>query len=300
MPLASVNDQGAQFFFEDTGAPPESPCYPTLMAQSSTVFIKEHDIPPLSVAAGLGGTGDVVTGGVSVSGWSYGNAFILSFLTHADKLSEQTRVFLDSYLRTFIIYDPPGYVYGVPYPPLDELYSPIRDSSLTPEQVSEQFAIALSSYYAYSPRILSHLSSFNNIEEILEMAKSRNPIVNPPPHQSPTLLRMSAEEMASCADNEGGPRSHVSLLLAINREVYSANMHDTLIVPKAWPRMRIVAVWCDMGVCDAMFAAAHLTEMLKTWPSTGRKVEVRRMEGANHFPHWDNPESTAKYFASII
>ncbi|KAH9945647.1 hypothetical protein B0H21DRAFT_860599 [Amylocystis lapponica] len=363
MPFAPVNDQGAQLFFKDTGAPPGSPTYPTLVLVHGTVFhsdifalmfpfvaanhfrlvmrdypkstpysatelaviqsgdftsrsafiaargveiaaflewfIKEHDIPPLSVVAGADGTGDIVTGGVSVSGWSYGNAIILSFLAHADKLSGQTRDFLESYLRTYIIYDAPCYAFGIPYHP--ELYSPLRDSTLTPKQTSEQFALWVSSYYAYSPRILSHLDSFNNMKEIItEMAKIRDPITDPPLHQTPTLLRMSAEEIASCADTEGGPRSHVPLLITLNREVYSANTHDALVAPKAWLRMRTVAVWCDMSICDCVLAAAHLTEMLKMWPSTGRKVEVRRMEGTNHFAHWESPESTVQYFASIV
>ncbi|KAH9945645.1 hypothetical protein B0H21DRAFT_744030 [Amylocystis lapponica] len=361
MPLAPVNDEGAQLFFEDTGAPPNSSTYPTLVLVHGTVFysgifsrmlpfvaahkfrlvtvnlrdypkstpfsatdlaviqsgdftsqsaliaargveiatflewfIKEHNIPPLSVAASPDGTGDIVTGGVSVSGWSYGNAIILSFLAHADMLSEQTRVFLESYLRTYIMYDATCYAFGIAYP--------LRDPSVgTLKHASDEVGIALSSYYAYSPRILSNLDSFSTTEELLvEMAKSQNPIVDQPPHQLPTLLRMSAEEIASCVDKEGAPRSHMPLLTTINSEVYAANMHDALIVPKAWLQMRTVAVWCDMSVCDTVFAAAQLTTMLKTWPSTGRKVEVRRMKGANHFPHWDSPESTVEYFASVI
>ncbi|KAH9945638.1 hypothetical protein B0H21DRAFT_693977 [Amylocystis lapponica] len=365
MPLAPVDDQGTQLYFEDSGAPLKSTTYSTLVLVHGAVFnggiflpmfrfaaahnirlvavnlrdnakstpfsaseidiihsgnlasqtalvqargiefavflewfIKQNNIPRLSVS--LGDTREVISGGVAVLGWSSGNAVLLSFLSHSDKLSNESREFLDGHLRTYIMLDGPGHVFGLSIPPAETAYCPLRDPSVKHEDASSAFALWVSGYHVYSPHILHGLDSFDDDELFVELAKGSGAIDDPPPHQRPTFQRMPEEEITKCTDIPGGMRSHLRLL-GMNPVVYSTNLHDALIDPKAWPQLRTVLVWCDMSNCDTVFSATQMMRMLKqSWPATGRKVEVLRMEGANHFPHWDSPESTLQCFASII
>ena len=59
-------------------------------------FIESERIPPRSP--------DNRGGGISVLGWSGGNHLTLGMFAHADALSEETRMLLDGYLRTLILY----------------------------------------------------------------------------------------------------------------------------------------------------------------------------------------------------
>ena len=67
-------------------------------------FIREHDIPPLSVVASADGRTESLAGGVALLGWSYGTVTALAFLAHAHKLTEETQYFFEGYLRTCILY----------------------------------------------------------------------------------------------------------------------------------------------------------------------------------------------------
>ncbi|KAH9945650.1 hypothetical protein B0H21DRAFT_744045 [Amylocystis lapponica] len=131
MPLAPVDDKGTQLYFEDSGAPPGCAPYPTLVLihgtgfhgaiysrmlsvvgthnargeyAAQTVLMQERGLEIAAFLTWFIAEYDVVTGGVSLLGWSHGPSILLAFLAHADKLSVQTRTRLDAYLRTFILH----------------------------------------------------------------------------------------------------------------------------------------------------------------------------------------------------
>ncbi|OJT12830.1 hypothetical protein TRAPUB_10665 [Trametes pubescens] len=59
-------------------------------------FIESQRIPPIDEATG--------TGGLSLLSWSGGNCPAAAVFAHADKLPEETRRLLGTYLRSFIMY----------------------------------------------------------------------------------------------------------------------------------------------------------------------------------------------------
>ncbi|KAH9916233.1 hypothetical protein B0H21DRAFT_770763 [Amylocystis lapponica] len=292
MPLAPVDDRGTQLYFDDSGAPPgcfHGAIYSPMLSLAGTHNVRlstaytaeelaviqsgDYALRPCSYrsAGSRLRISNVITGGVSLLGWSHGVAVLLSFLAHADKISVQSRMLLEAYLRTCILHDPPDNTLGIPVPPQEYVYNPLFDTSIPAEKMSEAFGLWVSSYFKYSPHILSSFDSLDGFTELFaDLAKTKSPIADPPLHQRPTLLCMSAEELTA--------RSHIPSLLG-NTD--------------AWPRLRIYR--------DTIFAAAWMVQTLrKSWPETGRKLKVCRMEGANHFPHWHDPEGSLRYFIGLI
>ncbi|KAI0930702.1 hypothetical protein AcW1_003659 [Taiwanofungus camphoratus] len=363
MPLAPVNDNGTQLYYEDSGAP-DTDSYVTLVLIHGTVFhapifrrmfafsmandirlvavtlrdypgstplsppelaalmspdretqasmiqdrglelaafltwfIETEAIPPVSVLTTDDGS-DKDIGGLSILGWSSGNCTTLSFLAHADTIAERSRTLLDAYLRTIVIYDPCYHAFGVPHPSLDQLYGPLRDPSIPPEQIGEKFSRWAGGYYAHMPTALSSFATLSRAEFYAGLAQT--PISNPPLNQQPSLARMSAAEVAATTDWVGAPRSYIPMI-SIDQTIYEVNKCRALLDATIWPRLRATLVWCDMSVGETMIAAWDLARSVsQSWPEGARKVDVRRMEGANHFPHWDQPEYTTQFLASII
>jgi len=106
----------------------------------------------------------------------------------------------------------------------------------------------------------------------------------------------------------------------IKPEVYQTNLHRALGIdepqPSAdpatsevrfvWPKVKVVVVWCDMGMGDCVWAAVKIREKIDEFEQTlgkdggkrpRRKVEFRKLAGANHFAHWDDPELVVRSLA---
>jgi len=262
-------------------------------------FIQSSEIPPLAIAeSSMEGDGSFTSGGLSILGWSWGNSAILSFLSHADSLPMKMQVLLEKYLRTYVIYDPPYFALGADDPTLEEMYSPLRDPTIPPETLGGIFALWVSGYYTHSSSMLSSISTITRAEALGGMVRAS--IVDPPLHQQPSIQRMTSAELTEVADSGVVERSHM-LMQNADRSVYDENMRRALFDATIWPRLRPVLVWCDMSPCDCVFASWYLQNLIaESWPSGGRNVDVQRMEGANHFPHWDEPEVTLRFLAGVI
>ncbi|KAH9835551.1 Alpha/Beta hydrolase protein [Rhodofomes roseus] len=250
-------------------------------------FIKHEQLPLVSGGGGRGG-------GISVLGWSFGSAFSMSFLAQAGVLSEKDRTVLGDYMQTVIILDPSRHPLGIPSDaPSEQLYDPLSDAALTPEQKQAAFSSWISGYYKHEPSFLDSLPTSSR--EQLTAGLPRDPQTEP----SPTLTRMSAEELAGVTD----PAALAHSTLAFTRvdpRVYEENMQAALWDKTIWPRLRIALVWCDASVGPTMLASWYLANMVVTrWPAQGRRVELVRFEGANHFPHWDKPEDMVRLLARI-
>ncbi|GBE81373.1 hypothetical protein SCP_0311000 [Sparassis crispa] len=260
-------------------------------------YIQNHSIPPMCIADHVSQRS---VGGLSVLAWSSGNMLPLSMLAHLDNLSDEDQNLFNVYIRTLVLFDAPFQVFGIAYPSLEELYNPLRDHSIPAEKKAEKFADWVSGYFAHSTQILSSLSSLSLLtREELFSGLAQTPLSDPPPEHLPTIARMSSAEIEGTADYAGAPRSHVHLV-EIAPTVFATNLRAALGDATRWPHLRTVIVWCDQSLNEVAFAAWELAGMLKRWSDVRRKVEIKRMVGANHFPHWDQPEVTVKFLADII
>lgn len=61
-------------------------------------FINSQNIPPLHFVDGK------KKGGVTVLAWSLGNIFLLPFLAYAHRFEESTKLLLEKYLRTIVVF----------------------------------------------------------------------------------------------------------------------------------------------------------------------------------------------------
>ncbi|PCH43959.1 hypothetical protein WOLCODRAFT_133046 [Wolfiporia cocos MD-104 SS10] len=253
-------------------------------------LIKTENLPPRSQSSN---DETEASGGISVLGWSSGNFMTISLLAHGSTLSQDRQKHLGAYLRSIILYDPPYHALGLPPPSLEELYGPLRDQSIPPEEIGKRFSLWCSGYYRHSPDILSSLASCTRAELFAGLAHY------PEEDMPATLIRMSPAEVAEVTDWERAPQAHVPLTNA-DPSVYAQNAHHALKEVNVWPDVYVTLVWCDMSVGDTIIAAWELSRKVEAaWPLEGRRVSIVRMNGANHFPHWDNPQETLHLLSTI-
>lgn len=168
---------------------------------------------------------------------------------------------------------------GVPSPPLTEISSPLRDSSIPPSELSVQFARWVSGYYHHDALHSSLFPTLPRSDLISRFAQS--PLASPPPNEQATMERMSPEVLAEVADFEGTNRSHIPIASKIDHEVYGKNLRAALL-QNALRSMRFELVWCQMSPPDTAYASWCLADTIKSLRNS-RDVRMRTFEGANHF-----------------
>ena len=92
---------------------------------------------------------------------------------------------------------------------------------------------------------------------------------------------MSPETLASVADIEGGPRSHVPVMKDIAAEVFAENLRAAL-AKDILPHARFELVWCELAQANTAYAAWFLLDTVRKMGDS-RNVRMSVFEGANHF-----------------
>ncbi|KAH9830743.1 Alpha/Beta hydrolase protein [Rhodofomes roseus] len=257
-------------------------------------YIRKENIPPLSSGAQ---EGSIRRGGISLSGWSWGCKMALSCVARAQELQPDDREFLAGYMRALVLFDPSPRVFGAPMAPIEEHYNPFYDASMTPEAKKDYFPGWVSGYYSHSAAVLDDLPSHSYAE--LCAGLTGEPMAYPS-HQTPTLHRMSPEELARVVNEDVIARSHIFYEL-LDSTVYTDSMHLALHDASVWPQLRVLLLWCDMSVSGTVVPSwGFLKAYQEDWPANGRRVDAVRIKGANHFPHWDYPDRTMQLLAEII
>ncbi|CCM06260.1 uncharacterized protein FIBRA_08510 [Fibroporia radiculosa] len=254
-------------------------------------FIRAENIPPVVFS----GEGKSVSGGLAMLGWSMGNIPTLSTLAHADELSAETQAVFNQYLRTLILFDPPDFVLGAPD---SYTFSPAFLAQEPTDEVAAEFMLWVSSYYSHSPSLLSSLAEADTAQLVAGTATES--IKDPPPHHAPSLTRMSTLEVTECADRKVFAPL-VMPLGASDREVYDENIRRALFDKTICPHLNVEFIWCDMS--PEMFTHS-MWYMYKLQAEArlmnGRTINLRRLKGANHFAHWDQPEATLRFLADLL
>ncbi|KAH9937693.1 Alpha/Beta hydrolase protein [Fomitopsis serialis] len=359
MPHAPVGDGGIQLYYEDTGAPPNSSDYTTLVLVHGGVF-NGSTFKPMFVHAAdcnmrlvalntrdyrgstpysssdlealrstnldeqramIDARGQEVaaflvwfirqaniplrsknqeitsSGGLALLGWSWGNTMTVSFLAQASRLPQEDRRFIDDYLSAFIMYDSARHGLGVPPEITEGLRRPARGRDETVDQ-NNVFQHWLSGYYVHSPPILDSFPSVTLDD--LQGGLVHLPITSPSSDYEPSTTRMTHQEFADVTDPDVVKRAH-PLYHAVNPVLYKENIQGALWNATTWPHLKVTLVWCDMSPPETVLSAWYLANQVGTnWPRGARKVDVLRFQGANHFPHWDQPKRTIKLLSSII
>lgn len=160
-------------------------------------------------------------------------------------------------------------------------YHPLHDPALTPAQKTEKFGVWVSSYYAHGDVWTAGTAA----------VESRNALPSPPP----TLLTMTAEDLAESAysapGEEGGSEQLLVQASLIHR-TYASLHEGAFRLQQAgegadeWPNVEVRYLWCDHSIWEMPLAAFRLSRDLEEATSQGkrvRKVDFVRFRGANHF-----------------
>ncbi|TFK53396.1 hypothetical protein OE88DRAFT_1655507, partial [Heliocybe sulcata] len=240
-------------------------------------YTKVSGIPPISQEDGE------KEGGLAVIAWSSGNATCCSMVANLEFLSDKEQGTMRAYLRTYIIYDSPCYVFGIP--PSPSIYDPWLDTSLsTSEMKTERFNTWVTSYY-HHPEPSS--GEFSGLAE--------DGIANPSPEKTPTMHRLDVEKLTAPEARTRGE----GWVQYIDVAVYRENIRKLFSLGhlRRFPRLRIRVVYCRETIPEMVWGAYRLLYDAEE-EGWAREVGLCIMEG-NHFAHWDLPQETLQSWARI-
>ncbi|PIL22932.1 hypothetical protein GSI_15628 [Ganoderma sinense ZZ0214-1] len=257
-------------------------------------FIEAEKIPEFQDTSGS----DSGVGGLSLLSWSGGNCQTLSMFANADTLPEDTRNVLNGYLRSFIISQPHcGRNTGPP-----GMGTAFFNPSLSPEEQALRFALAVSSYYP--PFTLP-----DKIDGDTATYAPRVPLQDP--KYVPTTVKLTEAELRGLVYPAIFQRVQPAMWSPALPLVYQSNASRALCdcrlldggsgPKKVWPGVKVHLVWCDMTGGDAAWAASVFNCKYKEAdPAARRPMEVHKVEGANHFIHWEEPQRFIELLAKLV
>ncbi|KAJ3553765.1 hypothetical protein NM688_g3444 [Phlebia brevispora] len=240
-------------------------------------FIASEHIPPVKE------TVSGKTGGIAVMSWSLGNVWAISMLAHTSQLDDETRSILLPALRTWILYDPPHYAAGIPLP--EEIYFPVRDESLTPEQRGLAFRRWVSAFW-------SPVAEPTEDADILGSRVILYDVTNDPALR-PTTDCVSPEELDALSSPDVMLRSG-RCLYTTQDKVWWDNAEKALCdIDGAFSHVNALLIWCEMGPGPCPLGTKNFMDRVQKASAEGRAarhMKVVKMNGANHFIHWHQPE----------
>ncbi|KAL4244273.1 hypothetical protein ABKN59_010392 [Abortiporus biennis] len=246
-------------------------------------------------------------GGIAVMSWSSGNCFTVPFFGLANEWYDQdTKDLLGKYLCTFIIFDSPYYPFGLPLPKIEDIWSPMVDTSLSPAEKAAKFPAWNASYYTHATEILSSitatdLSDMCSREEFIQ-GMTKEPDTEP----TYTSSRIPPEVTKAISNPEAVPRANQKFMVGIDRHVYHAGL-EKLIFEKShvWPKVKIEVAVNGKSTGYCVGAAWELKRWMlerstnSSLDNLAREVNFRVLKDYNHYPHWDYPEELMKIIGDI-
>ncbi|KAI0755807.1 hypothetical protein C8Q74DRAFT_1305452 [Fomes fomentarius] len=247
-------------------------------------FVVENDIPSIH--------GN--TGGIILAGWSLGSIWMTALLAHVQTFPV-VDVELGAYMRRIVLHDSPYEVLGYASP-ANPQGNPLLDSSLPPEEVMPRFATWVSGYFL-------HGEPYKSDGSTLERSNTQ-------PSPPPTLDTLTEEERKSALfppPGEQGGSDQILFVRGISSGVFDTLRKGALSLRAsgaeasgdAWPNIEVRYVWCDQSVWEVIWGMMSMKGELEEAKKAGkdiRKVTYLRLEGSNHFVHWDEPERALEAF----
>ncbi|KAI0644105.1 hypothetical protein C8Q79DRAFT_1002086 [Trametes meyenii] len=228
-------------------------------------FANRKLIPPVSP--------DGRSGGISLLGWSFGNAFSLATIANINSYTPDVQRFLSSNLRSLILHEPVPLALGTPLAPGS--WWPLLDTSIPASTQGPALVQWLTAYFQHGnlstrdPGVLS--------------------LVLPSITRPPTVFNMTPSQLegmtnlAPVAGSDGllilncAPQLEASYRAALFDTTVRAalpNMRASLIVGDASVQFGIVGFWAVQADDEA---------------AGGGFVQFHLIHGLNHFAHWDEP-----------
>ncbi|CCM00694.1 uncharacterized protein FIBRA_02733 [Fibroporia radiculosa] len=236
-------------------------------------YVQHEHIPPIAFSP----SGDSISGGIALLGWSMGNCTTISMLANADNLPEDIQRRLGRYMRTLVIYDPPCFALGMP--DAGRFIPKALDLQTGPEyDMGQMFSLWVSSYYAHSPTFLSSIEDANEAQ--LDAGVVEKPIQDIP-DQTPTVSRMTEAQLAGCVDYSVLGRSFRALI-GVDRTVYDNNTRHGLFSKPIWPCLKVEYLWFDMSPGEVVYLVWYIHKLLnEARPVESREINEERFYELN-------------------
>ncbi|KIP10561.1 hypothetical protein PHLGIDRAFT_495392 [Phlebiopsis gigantea 11061_1 CR5-6] len=253
-----------------------------------TYVCTTQGVPPLAIAGGR------KTGGVALVTWSLSNIAPLAILGDPDTLDGDSATVLAAYLRTMVLYAPdcPSIVLGEA--PQRELHFPLFSAEVPHAQKPTAFAQWVSSHFAPPPPAAAP-------PRLTADALHACAVL---PAQPPTLCALAPDELAATFEPGVIDRSGRILWCAGLPAVLRRCVRRTLLDGGAvLPDVNVVVLWCDQSIWMCVWAAQVLVDTLQEAPVDGgrkRWTDIVRVENANHFIHWEEPERFVRLLNEVI
>ena len=163
-------------------------------------------------------------------------------------------------------------------------YHPFRDSSISIEERVNLAMIWLSYYFTKVPDLDQVTPEFLLSRVALhEATATQKDSVDT--SKTPTLLKMTNEELDSAKDRDALVRSSLPILRS-SPEIYRRNFERALFNTEGvLPTVPVVIAWCDETMGDAVWASKLINDRFKEKlpeGNTRRDITMYRLEGANH------------------
>lgn len=239
----------------------------------------------LGISPAAGGRNSKDSDGLVLATWSLSGVAALSILGDPETMGKDLTNTLAPYLRKIILYDSPSIIYGVS--PDIGLTWPLVDPSLSAEQKPDAFVDWVSAYYPALP------SEDSIAPDILHTHCT-------PLQRTPTLRTLPPAVFQRTVDHAASTRS-LPLIVATDDGIRQRHARCAFFDADAvLPDVDILALWCDQSVWLTAWGAKVFQDLVRAPAEPGqrkRKTTFLKVENANHFVHWDEPERVIRLLA---
>ncbi|VDB85343.1 unnamed protein product [Peniophora sp. CBMAI 1063] len=254
-------------------------------------FISTHNLPPRTETP----TGNC-EGGIALVAWSLGHTSACPLIACPDLLPGDQRDLLDTHLRVYCTLDAPGTSFGLSPP---TTYHPLTEEDVPQPERLSRFEQWVSAYYTHNSEALK-----THDPTLLDVSPMPYPTPEDNADRSPTLFAMDPQAKASMAWPIPLATSELYLFTMPREVVYEHTRRAILdeVTAEVLPRCRFVLIWSGRGNWASVAGAWGVEKLRNEYDKQGkaaRPFEIVELPWANHFPHWDDPERTVKFLASV-
>ncbi|KAJ7250043.1 Alpha/Beta hydrolase protein [Mycena haematopus] len=217
-------------------------------------------------------------GSVALCGWSLGNTFVMAAMASILSLPPETRKRLQSFVKTIILWDPPSHAFGIADPP--KAYMPLYDQDLAPAARGPAFGKWVTSYFIHGD-LSTHDADQLNYR-------------NADPSRKATFEDMPVGELLKIVDFSVGNKCDTFLVQPPFASSISRLTNKALFDPAiraAWEGIQVSYMYGQATSWNIYFAVWDVERRVEAARGNA-PITFRSIEGANHFPMWEDPSLT--------
>ncbi|KXN86988.1 hypothetical protein AN958_09331 [Leucoagaricus sp. SymC.cos] len=244
-----------------------------LNAQFIEYYIKKENVPHLSA--------DRKTGGFIVMGWSFGVATELALLSDPTTIPKPLYNFIEPYVMSVVIYDPPYSALGYPMPVADNIYDPWTDPDYpTPAQLYDNFQHWVSSYYNHDIKS----GSANGLDYSKRTGER-------------TVSSWTPEQKDKYFDGVAAVRVELPayappMQATLNKQTHGA-LFDEKNIASHFPKVNVFYISGAHTCWYCIWGYMESERLYKEAVARGEKVrptQFHLVQEGNHFLHYDLPD----------